>query len=201
MVLDGCFQLLDILGPSLSESCLSLSVALLAFFGRGIYLRGVIQSAWKHSKHADAVFHTGFLPPFRFCTAVCSCRNCSVPASPSASASASASGLDSMELRDRSRSDSVLGRVAMSSLSGILTTDPAPARCTATLPAGPRQPGPMEARNIGATAKDYAEARRDNSHARVLRLTAVLGLLYRNGVAVDNEKDRGQEIHEKHELL
>jgi hypothetical protein len=37
MVLDRCFEMLDILRPPLSESCLSLAVPLLAFLGSGIY--------------------------------------------------------------------------------------------------------------------------------------------------------------------
>lgn len=38
MLLDGSFELLDILGPPLPEGCLSLAVPLLPLLGRCIYL-------------------------------------------------------------------------------------------------------------------------------------------------------------------
>lgn len=38
MLLDGGFQLLDVLGPPLAKSSLGLAVALLPLLGRGIYL-------------------------------------------------------------------------------------------------------------------------------------------------------------------
>ena len=46
VMLDSSFQLLDILGSTLSESCLSLTVALLSFFRRCIYLQ-CITSQWQ----------------------------------------------------------------------------------------------------------------------------------------------------------
>ena len=39
---DGFFQLLDVLGPALPESCLSLAVTLFSLLGSGIYLEGII---------------------------------------------------------------------------------------------------------------------------------------------------------------
>lgn len=45
MMLDSSFQLLDILGSTFSEGCLSLTIPLLSFFRRGINLAR-ITSQW-----------------------------------------------------------------------------------------------------------------------------------------------------------
>lgn len=56
--LDGCFELLDVLGAAFAKCSLSLSVTLLPLFRRGIYLKSVSGDVSDNStSHAESRTH------------------------------------------------------------------------------------------------------------------------------------------------
>ena len=107
---DGSLELLDILSASFPESCLSLTVPLLPL------LRCCIDLSPRRCRQFSlsclgcaAEHHTGFLPPFRFCTWAFSWIE--------ACSSASISGDESTDENEPSRECSTFGIVGESSAS------------------------------------------------------------------------------------
>ena len=109
LLLDRVLELLDVFRSTLSKSSLGLTIPLLPFLGCRIYLPPRL--VCHVSELIVTLAHTGFLPPFLFCTwtfsaaAVC----------PSSSGSRS----DSMEDIDSSLECSVFGTTGRSSTSCI----------------------------------------------------------------------------------
>ena len=73
MMFNGRLQLLDVLRSSFTKGCLGLTVSLLSLLGCCVYLD---ESSLETLIGLQTRRHTGFLPPFLFCTWATSCMNC-----------------------------------------------------------------------------------------------------------------------------